>query len=95
MQEESVRKIQARMHGQQNERPNGFRGQAKKNPRSRPLFEPCLAWRGLLGLVQVLLDTETARLGSEDHSRLLGQENLHKALLGCCLEVRMCVSCEV
>eukprot|EP00752_Nemacystus_decipiens_P011146 g9903.t1 len=36
--------------------------------------------------LEVLLDTETARLGSEDHSRLLGQENLHKALLACCLE---------
>lgn len=38
----------------------------------------------------MLLDTETARLGSEDHSRLLGQENLHKALLACCLEVCAC-----
>ncbi|CAN0381536.1 unnamed protein product, partial [Ectocarpus sp. 8 AP-2014] len=35
---------------------------------------------------QVLLDAETERLSSEDHSRLLEQETLHKALLACCLE---------
>ncbi|CAN0568543.1 unnamed protein product, partial [Ectocarpus sp. 12 AP-2014] len=35
---------------------------------------------------QVLLDAETERLRSEDHSRLLEQETLHKALLACCLE---------
>ncbi|CAN0177545.1 unnamed protein product, partial [Ectocarpus fasciculatus] len=36
--------------------------------------------------LEVLLDAETERLGSEDHSRLLEHQTLHKALLACCLE---------
>ncbi|CAN0168379.1 unnamed protein product, partial [Laminaria digitata] len=36
--------------------------------------------------LEALLDAETERLGAEDHSRLLEQENLHGALLACCVE---------